>query len=190
MHNTHTSQPLAGIHADTDTVDPDYAVLVVVDPDTGALLMTKRAGHMRHHAGEICFPGGRIEDGESTLDAALREAREELALHPSHVHIGALDVPAAYAATTYTTGKTFRVHYALLDPTLDADAFIDTLQPNPDEVARVMWVNPKHCDATLMLNDTSSGLYRIHDTQHDEPITGATADVCLALWAHLGVTRH
>lgn len=188
MHDTHTLQPLPGIHADTDTVDPRYVVLVVVDPDSTSLLMTKRAGHMRHHAGEVCFPGGRIEDGESTLDAALREAREELALHPSHVRIDALSVPAAYAATTYTTGKTFRIHYALLDPTLDADAFLDALQPNPDEVARVMWVDPQHC--TVTPDETDTGLYRIHDAQHDEAIVGATADVCLALWAQLSMPLH
>lgn len=188
MHDTHTPQLPAGIHADTAAVDPDYAVLVVVDPDSASLLMTKRASSMRHHAGEICFPGGRIEGGETTLDAALREVREELALHPLHVHIGALSVPAAYAATTYTTGKTFRVHYALLDQTLDADAFIDTLHPNPDEVAGVMWVDPRHC--TVTPDETDTGTCRIHNAQHDETIVGATADVCLALWAQLGVPLH
>lgn len=188
MHDTHTLQPLAGIHANTTAVDPRYAVLVVVDPDSTSLLMTKRASHMRHHAGEICFPGGRIEGGESTLDAALREAREELALHPSRVRINALDVPAAYAATTYTTNKTFRVHYALLGPTLDADTFIDTLHPNPDEVAGVMWVDPRHC--TVTPDETDTGTCRIRDAQHDETIVGATADVCLALWAQLGVPLH
>lgn len=185
MHDTHTLQLPAGVHADTAAVDPGYAVLVVVDPDSTSLLMTKRASHMRHHAGEVCFPGGRIEDGESTLDAALREVREELALHPSHVHIGALSVPAAYTATTYTTHKTFRVHYALLDPTLNAGAFIDALQPNPNEVARVMWVDPRHCIVTP--DETNTGTCRIHDAQHDETIVGATADVCLALWAQLRV---
>lgn len=189
LHDTHTPQPLPGIHADTTTaVNPGYAVLVVVDPDSASLLMTKRADHMRHHAGEVCFPGGRIEGDENTLDAALREAREELALHSSHVRVDALDVPAAYAATTYTTGKTFRVHYTLLDPTLNAGAFIDALQPNPDEVARVMWVDPRHCAVTP--DETNTGTWHIHDVQHDETIVGATADVCLALWAQLRVPLH
>ena len=188
MHTTNTLQPHTDTHADATGTDPQYAVLVVVDPSTGTLLMTKRATGLRHHAGKMCFPGGRIEHGETTCDAALREAHEELALQSAHIHIDTLDVPAMSTATTYTTQKTFRIHYALLDAACDADTFINTLQPNPSEVARVMWVNPKHCDATLMLGDASSDLYRIHDAQHDEIVTGATADVCLALWARCGIT--
>jgi 8-oxo-dGTP pyrophosphatase MutT (NUDIX family) len=44
------------------------------------LLLTRRPRHMRRHAGQISVPGGRIEPGEEPLEAALREAEEEIGL--------------------------------------------------------------------------------------------------------------
>ena len=57
-----------------------------------ALLLTRRALHLRQHAGQWALPGGRIDAGESAQDAALRELREEvgLALPPGAV-LGRLD---------------------------------------------------------------------------------------------------
>lgn len=44
------------------------------------VLLTRRPRHMRRHAGQISVPGGRIEPGEEPLEAALREAEEEIGL--------------------------------------------------------------------------------------------------------------
>ena len=52
-----------------------------------SVLLIRRAAHLRANPGEVAFPGGRIEPGESPLAAALREAEEEVAL-PA----GAVDV--------------------------------------------------------------------------------------------------
>ncbi len=71
------------------------AVLVpIVDRDEGlTVLLTRRASHLRHHAGQISFPGGRIEPTDAgPLDAALREAHEEIGLGREHVKLaGYLD---------------------------------------------------------------------------------------------------
>ena len=56
------------------------------------MVLTRRAQHLRSHRGEVSFPGGRQEPGETHWETALREAREEIALDPSEVRaIGQLD---------------------------------------------------------------------------------------------------
>jgi 8-oxo-dGTP pyrophosphatase MutT (NUDIX family) len=70
------------------------AVLVVLFPgDDGAeVVLTRRSKTLASHKGEISFPGGRLDPGESPVDAALREALEEVALGPSLVTVvGELD---------------------------------------------------------------------------------------------------
>lgn len=51
------------------------------------VLFTARAHHLPHHAGQVSFPGGISETAESVIDAALREAREEIGLEPARVEI-------------------------------------------------------------------------------------------------------
>jgi 8-oxo-dGTP pyrophosphatase MutT (NUDIX family) len=53
----------------------------------GELLLTERAHHMRSHPGQVSFPGGSIDPGETPVQAALREAREETGLDPAGVHV-------------------------------------------------------------------------------------------------------
>ena len=61
------------------------------------VVMTRRAGHLAHHAGQISFPGGKVDATDTSLVAtALREAQEEIALTPGSVTIlGALDIVAS-----------------------------------------------------------------------------------------------
>jgi len=70
------------------------AVLVplMVRADAVQVLLTQRAAHLSDHAGQISFPGGRVEDADAdTAAAALREAQEEVGLPPATVQVvGAL----------------------------------------------------------------------------------------------------
>ncbi len=68
---------------------PAAVLLPIVDHgDALGVLLTERASDLRQHAGQISFPGGRIESGDATaVEAALREAGEEIGLPRSHVEV-------------------------------------------------------------------------------------------------------
>ncbi len=64
---------------------PAAVLIAITDrPDPGVLLTVRRE-HLRTHAGQIAFPGGRVDPGEDPVSAALREAHEELGLEPAEV---------------------------------------------------------------------------------------------------------
>ena len=70
------------------------AVLVpIVLRESGpTVLLTQRHADLSKHAGQIAFPGGRLDEGETALQAALRETFEETGLHPKFVQpLGYLD---------------------------------------------------------------------------------------------------
>ena len=68
----------------------EAAVLVAItDGSKPGAILTVRREHLRTHAGQIAFPGGRIDPGEDATAAALREAHEELLLDPASVTIAA-----------------------------------------------------------------------------------------------------
>ena len=71
----------------------EAAVLrAVTDREEPGLLLTVRREHMRTHAGQIAFPGGRLDPGEDAVSAALREAHEEILLEPASVDlVGTID---------------------------------------------------------------------------------------------------
>ncbi len=81
------------------------AVGLYLDPEAGWILpLTRRPRTLRHHGGQICFPGGRIEAGETPTQAALREFSEELGIPADVVEIcGELPVQYVYASDNEVT---------------------------------------------------------------------------------------
>lgn len=71
----------------------EAAVLIAItDREEPGVILTVRREHLRAHAGQVAFPGGRIDEGESAIEAAVREAWEELALDPAKVElVGTID---------------------------------------------------------------------------------------------------
>ena len=84
-------------------VRPAAVLVPIVERDVPMVLLTKRAEHLNEHAGQVSFPGGKIDPTDaSPMDAALREADEEIGLKRDFIEpIGYLDV--------YATGFGFRI---------------------------------------------------------------------------------
>ena len=84
-------------------IRPAAVLIPIVDHAEPTVLLTQRAAHLNDHAGQISFPGGKIDATDaSPLDAALREAEEEIGLKREFIDpIGYLDL--------YATGFGFRI---------------------------------------------------------------------------------
>ena len=64
------------------------AVLAAIRPETETLILTKRSSALKHHPGQVAFPGGKQDEADASLEAAaLREAHEEVGLDPAQVGI-------------------------------------------------------------------------------------------------------
>ena len=78
---------------------PAAVLIPVVDHANGpTLLLTRRSDSLASHTGQIAFPGGRLDAGETVVQAALREAMEEVGLSPDHVE--PLGLSDAYETVT------------------------------------------------------------------------------------------
>ncbi len=101
--------------------------------DTLTVLLTQRTEHLSDHAGQISFPGGRVEPMDADATAtALREAHEEIGLTEPHV-----DVLGCLPEYTTSTGFVVTPVVALVYPGF-------ALRPDPNEVAEVFEVPLQH----------------------------------------------
>ena len=174
---------VAPVSADAAPVLPLFpgsrlsAVLVLLAPgaDGPEVLLTRRSMEMSNHRGEISFPGGRVDPGESPREAALREADEEVGLDVS--------LPQVIGELTHLNTIVSRSYIVPIVATVESPL---ELTAQTGEVDRVLW--------TPIAELTSPGTYR---TEHwgtppldrplhffeldDETVWGATAHVLVEL---------
>lgn len=112
------------------------------------VLLTQRTQHLSSHAGQIAFPGGKVDAEDASLEhAALREAQEEVGLSPQYVQIlGSLP--------NYITGTAFHITpvVGLVSPDF-------SMTPNPYEVADVFEV-----PLSFLMNPEN---HRLHEFERD-----------------------
>lgn len=90
------------------------------------MIVTRRSPRLKEHSGQWAMPGGRVDEGETATEAALRELHEEINLELAEEHIlGCLD--------DYVT----RSGYVITPVVVWADVVEQELRPNPDEVASI-----------------------------------------------------
>ena len=102
---------------------PAAVLIGITDREEPGVILTVRREHLRTHAGQVAFPGGRLDPGETEAEAALREAWEELGLPRS-----AVDIVGALSAYRTVTSYLVTPVIGVVPPDLP-------LQPHEHEVA-------------------------------------------------------
>jgi len=158
------------------------AVLVPLFVQEGDLhlLLTQRSQRLPSHRGQIAFPGGALETGESVWDAALRETREEVGLDPARIlPLGQLD--------EVTSPAGFRIV-----PCVGAAPVPLEPVPNEDEIERVFglpllaFAEPGVAEDREVDFDGRRRAIRVYRVA-DPPVWGLTARIIQRLLERLGV---
>jgi len=160
----------------------DAAVLMAIrDVPEPRVVFTLRREDLAHHAGQVSFPGGRTDHGDSgAIETALREAREEIALDPNAVEpLGFLDCLATISGFCVT-------------PVVARLAGDAVLVPQPAEVAKLFEV-----PLAFLLDPANLHQFefrgrgeprQVHEYMGVEPrIWGATAAMLVNLMQRMGV---
>ncbi len=132
-----------GSGSDPSRLTPAAVLIGLVPVPSGLeVILTTRASHLKHHAGQVAFPGGKLDaEDRDEVACALREAGEEIGLDLSQAR-----VMGAFAAHETVTGYHVTPVVALIDPAFQP-------RPDPGEVAEVFRVPLAHL--------TEPGSYRI-----------------------------
>ena len=173
--------PVDPFFGEGEAMIPAAVLVAVVDRPEPSVILTLRPDTLRQHAGQVAFPGGRIDPGDGgPIGAALREAQEEIALPPEEVEVIGL-------ADQYLTITGYEVTpvIGVVPPGLP-------LKPQPGEVAAIFeapldfLLRPEHQRVrTVMWRGRERSYYEI--LWGDRRIWGATAAMIVNLSRRLAL---
>jgi len=151
-------------------------LLLLADGPNGAeVLLTRRSMQMRSHRGEISFPGGRCDPGETPMETALREAEEEVGLDR--------DRPAVVGELEHLSTIVSKSYIVPIVATLDERV---ELSPQTGEADRVMWTPVAELTRSDTYHRERWGIPPLDRPLHffhldDETVWGATARILVDL---------
>lgn len=148
-------------------------------PNGMYVVLTRRAKHLKHHPGQISFPGGKYEDSDTSLQyTALREANEEIGLKPGQVEVLG-QMPELVTISRFSVTPIV----ALVDP--DYSVVLD-----PNEVDEAFEVPAQHLldrgklfSHTFKVNQQNHRVFAIPYKRHF--IWGMTAQIIEAMQKHI-----
>jgi 8-oxo-dGTP pyrophosphatase MutT (NUDIX family) len=151
-------------------------LLALTQGDDGVeVLLTRRSMVMRNHRGEVSFPGGRVDEGETPVEAALREAHEEVGLDPA--------APTVVGELAHLNTIVSRSYIVPVIATLDHRP---ELSAQTVEVDRVLWTPLRELTAPGVYHVERWGAPPLDRPLHffeleDETVWGATAHMLVDL---------
>lgn len=173
-HELLRARPVSGAFPDFGHKLPPKpgSVLILLYEENGVikLPLTKRATYKGAHSAQISFPGGKAEAGENAIQAALREAEEEIGIHQADVQvIGQLSdfnvIPSNFLVT----------------PIVGAMNYVPVFKPDPREVDKIIYAELTDLirdDAVYEEEILAAGVYPMiapHFLIEKEIVWGATA---------------
>jgi 8-oxo-dGTP pyrophosphatase MutT (NUDIX family) len=176
----HSDLAIAGMKPDkamlTSATPAAVLIPLIAHPAGVTVLLTQRSSQLRQHSGQIAFPGGKIDQNDDgPLSAALREAEEEIGLHPRYVS------PLGFLSPYFsTTGFRITPVVALVEPSAP-------LILNTQEVAEVLMNTSNH---RIEEREWKGEIRRYFAMPHeDHYIWGVTAGIIRMLWLRLYATH-
>ena len=169
----------AAIEEQTQIKHSSVLLLLFIENQELNACLIKRPSHMKHHAGQIALPGGRIEKGETALDTALRETWEEIGISRDKIEVlGSL-------SEIYVQVSRFQIH-----------PFVGWLNKKPGfvinkyEVEKMIYFPLKNMNNSFaeVELETITGTLKVPCFKfEDEIIWGATAMILLEFADILGL---